>query len=367
MKSLAIFGATGSVGKSALRVYEKNKKNFNLVYLSAHTNYKKLALYKKKYNPKKIILTSSNIKINNKNLSTFSSILKNRKKIDFCISGVSGFEALHFNLKLLKISKKLLIANKETIICGGKFFLDEAKKNNCEIIPIDSEHYCIDYFFNFFKDKKLIEKVYIIASGGPFLRKKIRYNENIRNVLNHPTWKMGNKIMVDSSNLSNKVMELFEAKILFNIPGDKLKILIENTSKIHAIIELKNKMYFPIMHVPNMQIPIAGGLNLNNKFSLKLEKLKIELIRENSKKFPVTNLGYKILKLNNHSLMIFFTVFNEKLVKMYLENQIKYGDVINYLLKAFKNKKINKYLKIKIKTLKDVFETIDIAKNTKII
>ena len=174
MKTLAIFGSTGSIGKSSLRVFERNKSKFKLIYLSSHNRHNLLLKQSIKYKPKNILITNAAHKIKNKKLINIDAAIK-RKKIDYVISGVSGYDALKFNLNLLKISKNLLIANKETIICGGKLFLEEAKKNRCNIIPIDSEHYSIFFFLkNFlFKEKTDIKKLFITASGGPFLKKKL--------------------------------------------------------------------------------------------------------------------------------------------------------------------------------------------------
>ena len=174
MKTLAIIGSTGSIGKSALKVYEKNKKTFKLSTLAANTNINKLIKQYFKFKPKNIFLISDYVKTKKKKylISKDFFLKKKKKKIDYVISGVSGYDAININFELIKISKKLLIANKETIICGGKVFLDLAKKYKCEVIPIDSEHHCIDFFLKSFNLKKDIKKIYITASGGPFLKKK---------------------------------------------------------------------------------------------------------------------------------------------------------------------------------------------------
>ena len=373
MDTLAIFGSTGSIGKTSLKIYEKNKKKFNLLYLSAHNNYSKLKILEKKFNPKKIILT--NKKLNQSIFSNDKKIIleknlfnKNKKKIDYVISGVSGYEAIEFNFKLLKITKNLLIANKETIICGGHVFLKEAKKYGCNLIPIDSEHYCINYFFDCLKKVNIkdIEKVFLIASGGPFLKKKIKYNEKLKNVLNHPNWKMGKKITIDSSNLANKILELFEAKILFNILGKKLEILIESTSHTHAIVKLNNGLYFSIMHKPEMEIPVSNSLKIYSKKKLNLKSLKISFETPDSKKFPIINLGYKILRDYGHVAMIFFTVVNDRLAKMYLKSEIKYGDIPFFLVKAFNNKILKKHLKKNINNLSGILKIIKIGQELKL-
>ena len=367
MKTLAIFGSTGSIGKTSLKILENNKKKFKLLFLSAHSNYKKLKVLEKKFNPNKIFLTNKNLNTSfslyDKNIILEKDLFCRNNKIDYVISGVSGYDAIEFNFKLLKITNNLLIANKETIICGGNFFLDQAKKFGCNILPIDSEHYCINYFFQHFGkiSKNNIEKVYLIASGGPLLNKKKNYNEKLKNVLNHPNWKMGKKITIDSSNLSNKILELFEAKILFDIPKNKLEVLIEPSSNTHAIIKLKNNLCFPIMHKPDMEIPISNSLNVRCDKKLKFKNLNISFLSADSKKFPIIKLGYEILRHHKNTAMIFFTVLNDRLAKLYLKSEIKYGDIHFYLVKAFKKKLLQKYLKKKINNVNDILEIIKLA------
>lgn len=370
MKTLAIIGSTGSIGKAALSVYRKNKKKFNLVYLAANTNLKKLNLQNIKYKPKHIFLLNDKKKTFNyykKNfLDTQDALSSNQKKIDYIISGVSSYDAISVNSKLIKIAKNLLIANKETIICGGSFFLNAAKKNNCKVIPIDSEHYCLDFFLNNFKITDQIKKFYIVASGGPFFKRSIMKNYNISSVIKHPTWKMGAEISVNSSNFANKVLELFEAKILFKIPSNKIRIRVEQTSNIHAVIKLKNNFYLPIMHKPRMEVPISDALNLEHNYDINQKNFKFNLLIPDSNKFPLIKLGYKILAKYGHIGMIFFTVFNSRMVNLYLNKEIKYGDISNSLVKAFENKLVKNYLKKRIKNLKDVFESINFAEKIKL-
>jgi len=365
MKTLAIFGSTGSIGKSSLRVFERNKSKFKLIYLSSHNRHNLLLKQSIKYKPKNILITNAAHKIKNKKLINIDAAIK-RKKIDYVISGVSGYDALKFNLNLLKISKNLLIANKETIICGGKLFLEKAKKNRCNIIPIDSEHYSIFFFLkNFlFKEKTDIKKLFITASGGPFLKKKINYNETVSKALRHPIWKMGKKISIDSSTFSNKVMELFEAKILFNLNPKKLEMIVEDSSNIHSIIQLNENIYIPIMHKPNMELTISSSLGLRDfNQMINLKNLKIQLSQPNLKKFPVIKTGYHILNYYKHAGMILFTVFNERLVKMFLNKQIKYGDIVFNLVRVFKKKQIILLSKKSVKNLNEIYKLIKFAQN----
>jgi 1-deoxy-D-xylulose-5-phosphate reductoisomerase len=363
MKSLAIIGSTGSIGKSALKIYKKNKTNFNLVLLAANQNYKKLIMQNSLYRPKNLILfdNKNNLKINNKLFVNPDSFFKTSKKIDFVISGVSGYEAIKLNFKLLQISRNLLIANKETIICGNKLFLNAAKKNKCKILPIDSEHYCIDYFLKSFSQKNQINKIYLSASGGPFLRKKINYKEKISKVLKHPTWRMGKIITVNSSTFANKVLELFEAKILFNLKKNQLSLIVEESSNVHAIISLKNSLSIPIVHKPIMEIAISNSLNLENFYFTRLQNLKLHFIKPSYKKFPLIKLGYKILKNYGEAGMILFTVLNERLVKLYLKKAINYGDISLFLIRLFNRNSIIKTSYKKIKSINDIYKIVNFA------
>ena len=368
MKTLAIIGSTGSIGNSALEVYKKNKKNFKLVALAANTNVNKLIKQYKKFKPKNIFLISDNTRKPKKKkyLISKKNFLKKEKKIDYVISGASGYDAININFELIKISKKLLIANKETIVCGGKVFLDLAEKYKCEIIPIDSEHHCIDFFLKSFNLKRDIKKIYITASGGPFLNKKIKYNEKLNKVINHPTWKMGKKISVDSSTFANKVLELFEAKILFKLPNNKLGIKIESTSNTHAIISLYNNIIIPVMHTPNMLIPISNCLGVSNNLQINLDNFYSKYYDVNIKKFPIVKLGYYILKNCTQAGFIIFTVLNERLVEKYLKNEVKYGEIVDKLVKLFKHNDLLKKSKKNIKDIKDIFDTINYAKKIKL-
>lgn len=369
MKSLAIIGSTGSIGKNSLNVFKKNRSKFDLVFLAAYQNIDKLIKQKNKYKPKKIFLLNESIYKKNKNKVSNIKYLynfKKNKKIDYIISGASGFGSIKINFELLKLCKNLLIANKETIICGGKIFLDEAKRNNCKILPIDSEHHCIDFFLKKTNETKDIKTLYITASGGPFFNKKIKFNEKISNVMKHPNWNMGKNITVDSSTFSNKVLEIFEAKILFNIPADKIKIIVEQKSNVHAVIVYNNNIVIHILHKPSMEIPILNSLNLTNNFLFDIDSYSIKFHKPNFKKFPIIPLGYKILNEYGHPGMILFTVINQRLVEKYLNSEIKYGEIAKTLVNVFRNKNVIKQFKQSIKNYKDIINAIENAKKIKI-
>lgn len=177
---------------------------------------------------------------------------------------------------------------------------------------------------------------------------------------------MGKNISIYSSNLTNKILELFEANILFKIPPSKLSILIEDRSKVHSIIETSSKIFFSVMHYPSMEVPLSNALNVKNKKSISFKNLNIKFQLPDLKKFPLIDLGYKILNSKSHYGMIMFTVFNEKLTNMFIRKEISYGDIHFFLVKAFKNKIINNKLKIKTLHLNDIKKAIEFSKNFKL-
>ena len=282
-KRIAILGSTGSIGTTTLKIIDKKKYFFNVILLSAKNNYYSICKQIYKYRPEYFIVTNPLIykKVKNKFKNKRVQILNNhdkinfRKKIDISISAIPGVAGLLPTLKILKSTKKLLLANKESVICGWNLIKNVSKKFKVKIVPIDSEHFSI---FKIIKDFKIneIKKIFITASGGPFLNykpyqfKRIKIND----ALKHPKWKMGKKITIDSSTLMNKILELIEAQKLFNIPSKKLDIIIHPNSLVHAIVLFNNGLTKMLYHQTTMMIPIAnaifdGKLNINDFFKKK--------------------------------------------------------------------------------------------------
>ncbi len=286
-KTISILGSTGSIGLNSLKIIDKKKNNFKINLLSANKNFKLISKQIKKYRPsifiindqeiyKKIFKKFKNSKIKISNNFNLKKIVK---KSDITISAIPGIAGLEPTINMLKKSKKLLIANKESIICGWDLIKKAATKNKTEIIPIDSEHFSI---LNLIKSHNFneIKKIYITASGGPFLNYtknqliKIKPSDAIK----HPKWKMGKKISVDSATLMNKIFEIIEAQKLFNIPNSRLDILIHPDSLVHAIIEFKNGLVKFMYHETSMIIPLAnaifeGNIDIENFYKNKKKQI----------------------------------------------------------------------------------------------
>ena len=358
-KKIGIFGSTGSIGKTLLRIVEEDLKNFEIIVLSADKNYKKLLSQAKKYKAKNIIITNKRYykllkqKKNNFGFRIFNDF-KNLnkifdKKIDYIMSAITGIDGLEPTLNSIKFTKKIAIANKEAIICGWNLLSKEIKKNNTEFIPVDSEHFTIWYGIKNNKDE--LDKLILTASGGPFLDLPIDKFKKIKlkDALKHPNWKMGKKITIDSATMMNKVFEIIEAKKIFNSEYKKLSIVTHPNSYIHSLIKFENGIIKIVAHDTNMKIPIFNSIYYdNNKKKIKTNDINLEILNNlklkkvDSKKFPVVKILNKLPKINS----LFETVLvsaNDELVKYFLNEKITFSEISKKLIKFVNKKEFKKY------------------------
>ena len=379
-KKICILGSTGNIGQLTLRIVEENKKDFRVLLISANKNHRLLLSQAKKFNPKYIFSTNDHLieKINNfckkKRITIIKDIkLINKKdRFDISVCAISGMAGLVPTIDIVKHSKEIAIANKESIICGWKFIKRKLLKYNCKFIPLDSEHFSI-YNLIQNKDKKTISEICLTASGGPFFGKKI----NLKNItpsqaIKHPKWKMGKKISVDSANLMNKVLEVFEASLLFNLPLSKFSIMIHPQSLIHSVVKYNNGLSTMMYHYNDMKIPIMNCLYKNfdfndyliNKFSFsKNRNLELFFYKVDPKKnhaIKVLNLAKK-LNVNGY---ITINALNELLVEKFLEKKISFSDIIYKLQHILQSKIVKNYLKNnKIKHINDVFKNYEFCRS----
>ena len=354
-KKIAILGSTGSIGKTLIEIIKKDKKNFDIILLTADKNYKKLFKQAKILKVKNLIITNEksfkelkkkklgNINIFN-NYNSFNDIFK--KKIDYVMSSISGISGLIPTIKIIKHTKKIAIANKESIICGWHLIKKDLKRFNTEFIPVDSEHFSIFYALHGNKISN-IEKIYLTASGGPLnkIPKKSFKYVKISEAIKHPNWKMGKKISIDSATLMNKVFEIIEAKKIFNLKYHQLDILVHPTSYIHAITKFKDGMIKIIAHDTNMRIPIFNSLHSNQNKSIKTDKININKLnfldfkKVDTKKFS----SIKILKRlpdNDSLLETFIVLANDQLVNLFLLKKLNFTDIIILLQKLINMKDV---------------------------
>ena len=377
MKKIAIFGSTGSIGSSLLKIIKDDKKNFKIELLTANKNYKKLIKQAKFFNVKNIVLTDYNsfliatkllkntkVKVF-KNFNSLNKIFNINKKIDYSMCAISGFQGLRPTLDIIKFTKTIAIANKESIICGWNLIKKDLKRYKTYFIPVDSEHFSIWSLLDNNK-KNNFEKIYITASGGPFRKLSLKKFKNIsiKDALKHPNWSMGKKITIDSATMMNKVFEIIEAKKIFDLDYNQLEILTHPKSYLHAIVKFNNGLSKLLIHDTNMAIPIFNSIYNNNEKKIKSKKINIEFLNNldlkkvDGIKFPVV----KIINKMNENDSLFETIIvsaNDKLVNLFLNNKIRFIDISNILLKICSLSEFNKFKLIKPKNIDEINNLAD--------
>jgi len=369
-KKIVILGSTSSIGRSLLNIIKKDKKNFKIELLTANTNYKNLISQAIKFKVKNIIITDpasfekTKIICRNKKINIFQNFESLKrilpKKVDYVMSAISGIGGLLPTYKIINRTKLIAIANKEAIVCGWSLIKSELKKNKTSFIPVDSEHFSI---FSLIENKETndIEKIYITASGGPFLNlaknkfKKIKLSD----ALKHPNWRMGKKITIDSATLMNKVFEVIEAKNIFDIDYKNISILTHPKSYVHAIIKFKNGLTKFLIHEPDMKIPIYNSIYRKTGKSLKnntlnfntLNNLNLKEVEEN--KFPLVRLLNKLPKSSSLFETVLITV-NDYLVYKFLDKKINFQKLNKLIHKISNLKEFQKFKKIKPKSVDQI-------------
>ena len=369
-KKIAILGSTGSIGQSTLEVIRKDKKNFNIILLSANNNYKKLVEQAKQFKVKNVLIKNDKFYLNVKNslkrtkTKVYSGDISIKKiiskKLDYTMSAVVGLAGLQPTIDAIKISKTVAIANKETIICGWQILSKFIKKYKTEIIPVDSEHFSIMELTKGVSNEE-VEEIIITASGGPFLNTPINKLKKVKakQAIKHPNWKMGKKISVDSATMMNKVFEVVEAYKLFKFDKSKYKIMIHPQSYVHSIIRFKNGLIKMILYNTDMKIPISNTLYKSKKNVLKTSNVEIKHINNlnfqkvNSKTFPSIKLVNKCFTLGL-STPIIINAANEVLVDLFLKGKIGFLDIVKIINKILKHKDFRKNAKRKPNSIKDI-------------
>ena len=374
-KKICILGSTGSIGKSTLNIIRNYKSKLEVVALSTNKNVRLIIKQSKEFDVKNLIINdfqsykkilkydlNKRIRIFN-NTSDFLNI--NKFKFDVTIVGISGFDGLDPTLKVIPHSKNLSSANKESIICGWKFINNKLKKYKTNFIPLDSEHFSI---WSLIKDSdlKMISKIYLTASGGPFFNKpksKI-INAKISDVIKHPNWDMGHKISVDSATLMNKLFELIEASKLFNLPMNKFDIIIHPKSYVHALVNFKNGLSKILIHETKMEIPIFNSIFnktseiYNENKDINFENLNGKnFIKPSKSIFPLLKVINEYKKKDSYFEIILVTV-NDYFVKKFLNGQINFQKMQINLLKKLKDPYLSKYYKKFPKKINDIFKMV---------
>ena len=343
--------------------------------LTTNNNYEEILKQSLEFKAHNIIINNKKSylklkkKLKNKKINIFNNIkgfnLRFKNKIDFTMSAISGLDGLKPTLDLIKFSKNIAIANKESIICAWNLIQKELKKYKTEFIPVDSEHFSI---WSLLGKNKInnVDQIIITASGGPFLKLPLSKFKKIKpaNAIKHPNWKMGNKISIDSATLMNKVFEVIEAQRIFNIDVNKFKVLTHPSSYVHAIVKFTNGLTKILLHDTDMKIPITNSIYGENNLKVKNSELKLNILNNlnfskiNSKKFP----AIKILNMMPKNISLYETVLvsaNDQLVELFLQNKINFQNITIFLKKILKMKNFKKYKKITPKNYHEIIKLSD--------
>ena len=367
-KIISVLGCTGSIGLNSLKIVDKKKSFFSVYALSANKNYKLICNQIKKYKPKIFIINNLKVFLKVKNqfkrkkikiLNNFSQV--KLKRSDITIAAIPGVAGLKPTIEFAKRSNKILIANKESVICGWDLIKSVAKKNKTNVIPIDSEHFSIMKLMEN-ENYQNIKKIYLTASGGPFLNYKLSKLKKVnpRQAVNHPKWKMGKKISIDSASLMNKLLELVEAQKMFSVNKKKIDIIIHPESLIHAIIEFKNGLVKFIYHETTMLIPLANAifddnLNIDDLIENKFNSLKsLNFLKVDRKKFPLIKLKDRLTEY--YSTPIIINAANEILVDQFLKENLSFSSFYKTIMKVLKHKNYKKYAIRKPKNINQILE-----------
>ncbi len=351
LKRVVVLGATGTIGKFAVEVIER-LEGFELVGISAHTSLQELLKLKKKVPSVKTALTGfKSEKVDYSGKSAVESLMK-AVKPDEVIIGISGFSGLKHALTSCKYSKRLCIANKEAIVTGGNFFLEEVKKHSCELIPVDSEHSGIFQLLDR-EDRDEVEKIMLTASGGALREIPISELPSVtpEMVLKHPVWKMGARITVDSSTMFNKGLEIMEASFLFNFKGERIGVLIHPQGKVHAMIELRDGTLKFQFSESDMRLPIAYAMTYPERvkiFDTLLPDGNMNFYEPDFERYPALKLAYEVLTSGDGARVV-YNAADEIAVEAFLDGKLKFTQIYETVYKVLQKewpKALNSYEEI---------------------
>ncbi|MGA1862406.1 1-deoxy-D-xylulose-5-phosphate reductoisomerase [Deferribacter thermophilus] len=352
MKKIGIVGATGSIGSQAIDVIKEYLDDFEVVFLSAYKNEEKLLNFKLQVNAKYAVLTGKQPE-NDEILFGEQELLRiiDNEEVDIVLSAAVGFSGLIPTYHSIKRGIDVALANKESLVTAGLILTKLASKTGCKIIPVDSEHSAIFQSMLGHQTEDL-EKIILTASGGPFRNRPVDSLEfvEIEEALKHPNWKMGKKITVDSATMMNKGLELIEARFLFDVPVEKLDVVIHPESIVHSMVLFCDGSYIAQLGYPDMKIPIAYALSYPKRLNLKTKRIdfyrlsKLTFDKPDFTKYPCLKIAFDILKNDKSSYFIALNGANEIAVESFLNRNIKFIDIakiIEEVLNLIEPKDVN--------------------------
>jgi len=361
MKKIVILGSTGSIGENTLEIVRKHPEKFKVLALACHSNVEKLLPQVKEFQPEIVCLE--------KPISRVEKMFPDRQVLygqsgltqlatlpeaDLILVAIPGLTTLVPVLESLRCGKTVGLATKEIMVVAGWLLMEVAEKNQATILPVDSEHNALFQCLAG-EDRKQIARVYLTASGGPFLNKKNIENVDLEEVLAHPVWKMGKKITVDSATLMNKALEMIEAHYLFRLPPEKISVLIHPEAIIHGLVEFTDGVFKAVLSPPDMKFALSYVLHYpcrseNSWKPLRLEEIGQLTFRRVEEKNTWWLLARKALELGN-SLPVVLNAANEEAVALFLQQTIKFKQILPLIEEV-----INQHKLTVVKSVEEIME-----------
>ena len=349
MKNVLLLGATGSIGKSVLSVISQNKESLNLIGISFNKNVSRYQEILEKHSPDYVYIEDhdsfkslcSKDKERYLNGDEELERLINIDDVDIIVCATSGFAGLKTAYIASKTGKKILLANKESIVAGGDLILPLAKENNTKIIPIDSEHNAIFQCLSGEKGTEDVKSITITASGGPFINAPIQdlQHVTVEDALKHPNWKMGSKVTIDSATLVNKCLELIEARYLFDLDEKYFDLVIHPQSIIHSIVTYIDGSSICQMSSPDMRVPIAHALSEENRIPIDFKDLDFSNLNLSFQEFPsdrskIQDIARDVCNKGGF-LGTVFNAANEIAVESFLNKKINFNEIYEVIYRTF--------------------------------
>lgn len=350
MKKVFVLGSTGSIGVNCLNVISNLNNEFEVAALTVNSNTELLFDQIKIFRPKVVVVReesaakeiSGKIPDSCELLIGEAGLIKAATEVDYDIfmGAMVGFAGLAPTIEAVKRGKRIALANKETLVVAGELITNLSIENNSEIIPVDSEHSAI-YQCLVGENLHEVEKIILTASGGPFLHKDKSFFENatVDEALNHPNWKMGSKITIDSATMMNKGLEVIEAHWLFGLPSDKIEVVIHPQSIVHSMVQFADGSIKAQLGLPDMKLPIQYALTFPERFQNSFERTDLPSIgsltfyEPDAKKFECLKLAFDALSDGGTAPCI-LNAANEIAVSKFLNKEIKFSHIPLLINKA---------------------------------
>ena len=345
MKNIAILGSTGSIGTQTLQVIDANPERFNVEVLTANNQVELLAQQARKFKPNMVVIG------NEAKYSELTELLKDEdikvyagseaiaqvvqtSTIDVVVTAMVGYSGLLPTINAIKAGKTIALANKETLVAGGALVMEAAKKQGVPVYPVDSEHSAVFQCIQGCPERKALKKLILTASGGPFFGKSMKELEQVspEQALKHPNWDMGAKITIDCATMMNKGLEIMEASWLFDMPIDRVDVVVHRESIIHSMVQFQDNSVLAQLGVPDMRIPIQYALTYPKRLRSPVKELDLTELGALTF-FPPDEENFLCLKACKQAMILGGTApaaangANEQAVELFLQKKISFLDI----------------------------------------